>query len=61
MDMTKVWTAQRGWVNLRAIVDCRTRELDAGRALPTEEMMARLDTPRAIEGWLLAFRRPSPC
>ena len=25
--MTKVWTAQHGWVYLHAIVDCRTREL----------------------------------
>lgn len=27
MDMTKVWTAQHGWVYLHAIVDCCTREL----------------------------------
>lgn len=29
MDMTKVWTAQHGWVFLHAIVDCCTRELVA--------------------------------
>jgi len=29
MDMTKVWTAQHGWVYLHAIVDCCTRELVA--------------------------------
>lgn len=27
IDMTKVWTAQHGWVYLHAIVDCCTREL----------------------------------
>ena len=27
IDMTKVWTAQPGWVYLHAIVDCCTREL----------------------------------
>ena len=26
-DMTKVWTAQHGWVYLHAIIDCRTREI----------------------------------
>jgi hypothetical protein len=26
-DMTKVWTAQHGWVYLHAIIDCCTREL----------------------------------
>jgi putative transposase len=26
-DMTKVWTAQHGWVYLHAIVDCCTREI----------------------------------
>jgi putative transposase len=25
--MTKVWTAQHGWVYLHAIIDCCTREL----------------------------------
>jgi putative transposase len=29
MDMTKVWTAQHGWVYLHAIVDCCTREIPA--------------------------------
>lgn len=29
MDMTKVWTAQHGWVYLHAIVDCCTRQLVA--------------------------------
>lgn len=29
MDMTKVWTAQHGWIYLHAIVDCCTRELVA--------------------------------
>ncbi|MCW2573198.1 MAG: hypothetical protein JWO88_3256 [Frankiales bacterium] len=27
MDMTKVWTAQHGWVYLHVIVDCCTREV----------------------------------
>jgi putative transposase len=27
MDMTKVWTAEHGWVYLHAIVDCCTREI----------------------------------
>jgi putative transposase len=27
LDMTKVWTAQHGWVYLHAIVDCCTREI----------------------------------
>ena len=27
MDMTKVWTAQHGWVYLHVIVDCCTREI----------------------------------
>jgi putative transposase len=27
LDMTKVWTAQHGWVYLHAIIDCWTREL----------------------------------
>ena len=27
MDMTKVWTAQHGWVYLHVIVDCSTREI----------------------------------
>jgi putative transposase len=27
MDMTKVWTAEQGWVYLHAIVDCCTREI----------------------------------
>ena len=46
MDMTKVWTAQHGWVYLHAIVDCCTRELVAwtvdlrGR---TEEAVACVD------------------
>lgn len=29
MDMTKVWTAQHGWVYLHVIVDCCTREIPA--------------------------------
>ena len=29
MDMTKVWTAQHGWVYLHVIVDCCTREVPA--------------------------------
>jgi putative transposase len=29
MDMTKVWTAQNGWVYLHVIVDCCTREVPA--------------------------------
>ena len=29
MDMTKVWTAQHGWVYLHVIVDCCTREVTA--------------------------------
>ena len=47
MDMTKVWTAQHGWVYLHAIVDCCTRELVAwsldvrGR---TVEALACVDT-----------------
>jgi putative transposase len=47
MDMTKVWTAQHGWVYLYAIVDCCTRELVAwsldvrGR---TVEALACVDT-----------------
>ena len=27
MDMTKVWTAQHGWVYLHAIIDCCTRQI----------------------------------
>jgi putative transposase len=27
MDMTKVWTAQHGWVYLHTIIDCCTREI----------------------------------
>jgi putative transposase len=27
IDMTKVWTAQHGWIYLHAIVDCCTREI----------------------------------
>ena len=27
LDMTKVWTAQHGWVYLHAIIDCCTREI----------------------------------
>jgi len=30
VDMTKVWTAQHGWVYLHAIVDCCTREVERG-------------------------------
>ena len=36
-DMTKVWTAQHGWVYLHAIIDCCTREITGlvvGAALP---------------------------
>lgn len=29
MDMTKVWTAQHGWVYLHAVVDCCSREIPA--------------------------------
>jgi hypothetical protein len=31
MDMTKVWTAQHGWVYLHVIVDCCTREVTGWR------------------------------
>ena len=31
MDMTKVWTAQHGWVYLHVIVDCCTRKIPAWR------------------------------
>jgi len=37
LDMTKVWTAQHGWVYLHAIIDCCTREipgLEPRAALP---------------------------
>ena len=47
MDMTKVWTAQHGWVYLHVIVDCSTREIPGWR----------LDVrTRAVEalGWLEA-------
>lgn len=27
LDMTKVWTAEHGWVYLHAIIDCCTREI----------------------------------
>ena len=33
MDMTKVWTAQHGWVYLHAIVDCCTRDSSHGPAI----------------------------
>jgi putative transposase len=29
IDMTKVWTAQHGWVYLHALIDCCTREITA--------------------------------
>ena len=31
MDMTKVWTAQHGWVYLHVIVDCCTRQITGWR------------------------------
>ena len=31
MDMTKVWTAQHGWVYLHVIIDCCTREITGWR------------------------------
>jgi len=44
LDMTKVWTAQHGWVYLHAIVDCCTREI-AGWNL---ELRCRSDEAIAV-------------
>ena len=51
LDMTKVWTAQHGWVYLHAIIDCCTREL-VGWSL---ELRCRDDEAIAcVEGAVLA-------
>ena len=48
IDMTKVWTAQHGWVYLHAIVDCCTREIvgwSRGPALPRRRGHRRASRP----------------
>jgi putative transposase len=55
-DMTKVWTAQHGWVYLHAIIDCCTREL-VGWSL---ELRCRDDEAIAcVEGAVLARGVPA--
>ena len=55
-DMTKVWTAQHGWVYLHAIIDCCTREL-VGWSL---ELRCRDDKAIAcVEGAMLARGVPA--
>ena len=53
MDMTKVWTAQHGWVYLHAIVDCCTREIPAW----TLDLRGRTDEAIAcVESGVLGHR-----
>ena len=50
LDMTKVWTAQHGWVYLHAMIDCCTREI-AGWSL---ELRCRDDEAiKAVEAAVL--------
>jgi hypothetical protein len=72
MDMTKVWTAQHGWVYLHVIVDCCTRQITGWRldlrTRATEAHRLRRarrkcswHTPRAAHPWhrqRLAVHRP---
>jgi len=61
MDMTKVWTAQHGWVYLHVMVDCCTREV-TGWTLDlrtrTEEAVACAEQAvleRHIAPWILTL------
>jgi putative transposase len=56
IDMTKVWTAQHGWVYLHAIVDCCTREI-AGWSL---DLRCRDDEAIAVVDAAVVARRVEP-
>jgi hypothetical protein len=56
MDMTKVWTAQHGWVYLHAIIDCCTREI-TGWSLELRCHRRRGD--RLCRGGSLGARHPA--
>jgi putative transposase len=61
LDMTKVWTAQHGWVYLHAIVDCCTREIPGWNLelrCRDDEAIAVVDTAvvaRGVEPELLTL------
>ncbi len=56
IDMTKVWTAQHGWIYLHAIVDCCTREI-TGWSL---DLRCRDDEATACVETALAARYVTP-
>jgi hypothetical protein len=55
LDMTKVWTAQHGWVYLHAIIDCCTRELvgwSLGLRCRDDEAIACVEEPCSPATWV---------
>ena len=56
IDMTKVWTAQHGWVYLHAIIDCCTRQL-VGWSL---DLRCRDDEAIAVVETAVLARRVQP-
>jgi putative transposase len=56
IDMTKVWTAQHGWVYLHAVVDCCTREI-AGWSV---DLRCRDDESIAVIEAAVLSRRVEP-
>jgi len=56
LDMTKVWTAQHGWIYLHTIVDCCTREV-AGWSL---ELRCRDDEAIDVVERAICERRVTP-
>jgi putative transposase len=57
VDMSKVWTAQHGWVYLHAIVDCCTRQI-AGWSV---DLRCRDDEAIAVVDAAVLARRVAPC
>ena len=61
MDMTKVWTAQHGWIYLHVIVDCCTREVTGWRVdlrTRTQEAVGCVEhaiTSRAVPAGVLTL------
>lgn len=61
MDMTKVWTAQHGWVYLHAIVDCCSRELVGwnlelrGRAIEAIDCVEQAIIERSMRSGVLTL------
>lgn len=51
LDMTKVWTAEHGWVYLRGAVDCCTHEIVRGHSRQPSGRQCGVGLTRSCTAW----------